>query len=68
MSLEHNNYEKVNVLQVESEVDSFTEDRYRQFYKNFPVNVDNVLDIGCNTGRGGNNFKGIMSEIEISRN
>lgn len=44
-------YEK-NVLQTESETDSFTPDRYRQFAA-YLRPTDVVLDIGCNTGRGG---------------
>lgn len=44
-------YEK-NVLQTESETDTFTPDRYRQFAA-YLCPTDVVLDIGCNTGRGG---------------
>lgn len=47
------NYEELNLLQPESEADPFTEDRYRQFYRFFPTTASRVLDIGCNTGRGG---------------
>jgi ubiquinone/menaquinone biosynthesis C-methylase UbiE len=46
-------YEKLNIEQEFSEIDSFTEDRYRQFYNFFPKKSCTVLDIGCNTGRGG---------------
>lgn len=51
------NYEELNLLQPESENDPFTEDRYRQFYRFFPETVSSVLDIGCNTGRGGRVLK-----------
>lgn len=50
-------YEKLNLTQPESETDPFTEDRYRQFHQFFPTGVKSVLDIGCNTGRGGRVLK-----------
>jgi SAM-dependent methyltransferase len=59
------NYEKLNIQQVFSENDPFTEDRYRQFYKFFPRNTQNVLDIGCNTGRGGQILKELDAELVI---
>lgn len=58
-----NKYEELNLLQPESEHDPFTEDRYRQFYKFLPRNARSVLDIGCNTGRGGNVLKGLDSSL-----
>ena len=57
------NYEKLNIQQVSSENDPFTEDRYRQFYKFFPRNAKNVLDVGCNTGRGGLILKELDAEL-----
>ncbi len=36
-----------------SERDDFTLERYAQFAKHFPPHTEDVLDIGCNTGRGG---------------
>jgi SAM-dependent methyltransferase len=48
-----NDYEKLNLLQPESEIDSFTEERYAQFYNYFQKGAQIILDIGCNTGRGG---------------
>jgi SAM-dependent methyltransferase len=59
-------YEKLNAQQVVSEEDPFTEDRYRQFHKFFPVNTRTVLDIGCNTGRGGRILKELQDELVIS--
>jgi 2-polyprenyl-3-methyl-5-hydroxy-6-metoxy-1,4-benzoquinol methylase len=41
-----------NLLQTCSETDSFTVDRYRQFATHL-ARGDVVLDVGCNTGRGG---------------
>lgn len=60
------NYEAYNIQQVSSEIDSFTEDRYRQFYRYFPSNSINVLDLGCNTGRGGTILKTLNSRLEIA--
>lgn len=60
------NYEELNFLQnSESEHDPFTEDRYRQFYKFLPVGTDSVLDIGCNTGRGGSVLKSLNSNLKV---
>jgi SAM-dependent methyltransferase len=36
-----------------SEIDSFTPRRYAQFHSHFPEKTRTVLDVGCNTGRGG---------------
>jgi hypothetical protein len=44
---------EANRSQEVSESDSFTADRYRQFYRHLPVHAKTVLDVGCNTGRGG---------------
>lgn len=60
-----NNYEALNRLQPESEVDPFTEDRYRQFYKFLPKGTRSVLDIGCNTGRGGSVLKELDSNLQV---
>ena len=59
------NYEALNLTQPESEHDPFTEDRYRQFHKYLPTNTRSVLDIGCNTGRGGRVLKGLNSALKI---
>jgi SAM-dependent methyltransferase len=59
------NYEALNLLQPESEQDPFTEDRYRQFYKFLPKGARSVLDVGCNTGRGGSVLKGLDSSLLI---
>jgi 2-polyprenyl-3-methyl-5-hydroxy-6-metoxy-1,4-benzoquinol methylase len=45
-----------NRSQTWSETDSFTIERYKQFSK-WISNDDRVLDIGCNTGRGGCTLK-----------
>ena len=59
------NYEAINKLQPESECDPFTEERYAQFYRHFPSDVVKVLDIGCNTGRGGKVLNGLNSKLKI---
>ena len=59
-------YEALNSLQLISEQDSFTGDRYRQFYKFFPSNRQHVLDLGCNIGRGGWVLKKLDKSLQIS--
>lgn len=59
------NYEALNLTQPESEHDPFTEDRYRQFYRFLPKGTSSVLDIGCNTGRGGSVLKGLDNSLKI---
>lgn len=59
------NYEDINVQQEISETDSFTEDRYKQLYRYFPSDVRSVLDIGCNTGRGGKTLKLLNQQLQI---
>src|SRR5688572_27021796 len=51
-------YEKLNLKQTYSEKDKFTLERYAQFCKHYTQsNNPSILDIGCNTGRGGNILK-----------
>jgi len=59
------NYEALNLKQPESEQDPFTEDRYRQFYKFLPKKASSVLDIGCNTGRGGSALKSLDRNLKL---
>lgn len=59
------NYEALNLTQPESEQDPFTEDRYRQFYRLLPTDARRVLDIGCNTGRGGRVLKALDERLCI---
>ena len=58
-----NNYE-INLKQVWSEVDSFTTDRYLHFSK-YIKDRNSVLDIGCNTGRGGEVLKKIFPNLKL---
>lgn len=61
----NNNYEAINILQPASENDPFTVERYCQFYRHFPKNALSILDIGCNTGRGGNTLKALQPDLRI---
>jgi ubiquinone/menaquinone biosynthesis C-methylase UbiE len=60
------NYEILNAQQVFSETDDFTLERYRQFYSFFPNKSESVLDIGCNTGRGGEVLKKLNNQLIIN--
>lgn len=62
---EEHNYIEANIAQDISEVDSFTVERYQQFYKLFPCDALRVLDVGCNTGRGGKALRDVDSHLEI---
>lgn len=54
-----------NLLQRESETDPFTEDRYRQFLGWLPDDAIDVLDVGCNTGRGGAVLKAARPALRL---
>jgi SAM-dependent methyltransferase len=49
-----------------SEVDPFTERRYHQFVRHFPARTRDVLDVGCNTGRGGVVMKTLRPGLRIA--
>lgn len=59
-------YQALNLLQPESEADTFTEERYRQFCAHLPKRARTVLDIGCNTGRGGAAMKAMRPSLDLS--
>ena len=65
-----NTYETINATHSGSETDSFTFERYKQFHRFLPPTTNlserTVLDIGCNTGRGGVALKGIDPLLKIS--
>jgi ubiquinone/menaquinone biosynthesis C-methylase UbiE len=42
-----------NLEQVYSETDTFTGERYLQFHRFLPKDAQSILDVGANTGRGG---------------
>lgn len=54
-----------NRLQTVSEADPFTEQRYRQFLAWLPAGCREVLDVGCNTGRGGQVLKQARPELRL---
>lgn len=58
-------YAKLNEGQVESEIDTFTLERYRQFVRYLSPSVKCVLDVGCNTGRGGQQLKVARPELRV---
>lgn len=59
-------YADLNKHQVTAEVDNFTIQRYAQFYKHFDAQDVQVLDIGCNTGRGGQVLKTANPRLRIT--
>lgn len=61
----HEKYELQNSHRDASEHDDFTLERYRQFFKFFPSEAVKILDIGCNTGRGGVCLKKLNSKLEL---
>lgn len=58
-------YATRNLLQEGSETDPFTESRYAQFAKFLPAGPQRVLDVGCNTGRGGAVLKRLRPEAQL---
>ena len=68
MTIDHQKYEFQNSQQIASEHDKFTLERYEQFAKFLPKNSEctNILDVGCNTGRGGLRLKTIKPSIALS--
>jgi ubiquinone/menaquinone biosynthesis C-methylase UbiE len=61
----HDSYELKNGVSSQEEEDDFTPDRYRQFYTMFPAKSRTILDIGCNSGRGGAVLKHMDNTLEI---
>lgn len=55
----------LNRAQEISEIDTFTERRYKQFARRLRDRTRDVLDIGCNTGRGGAIMKAMRPDIKI---
>jgi ubiquinone/menaquinone biosynthesis C-methylase UbiE len=58
-------YEELNKTQEESELDPFTAERYRQFFYFLLPNVKTILDVGCNTGRGGKTLKTLNEALQL---
>lgn len=49
-----------------SEIDTFTTFRYHQFFRHFPTTAEEVLDVGCNTGRGGQILKNLQPNVRLT--
>lgn len=61
----HQKYEFKNLEQEQSEFDPFTLERYKQFSNFFLKGTLKILDVGCNTGRGGAYLKEIYPSLEL---
>ncbi|AOX03921.1 ubiquinone/menaquinone biosynthesis protein [Moorena producens PAL-8-15-08-1] len=61
----HKKYEVQNVQQNRSEHDSFTLKRYEQFFSFVQKEAVNILDVGCNTGRGGLRLKELNPNLTL---
>lgn len=57
--------QELNRGQTVSETDLFTLDRYRQFFRHLPKAASRVLDVGCNTGRGGSVLKECSASLKV---
>jgi len=58
--------ERINRAQTASEVDRFSEGRYRQFARHMGSGfTGRALDVGCNTGRGGQAFRTAASNVTL---
>lgn len=66
MSFENSDLIDRNLKQLVSESDDFTPGRYTQFADHFPSHAKDMLDIGCNTGRGGRIIKSRMPHLRIT--
>ncbi|MBF2073331.1 MAG: methyltransferase domain-containing protein [Synechococcales cyanobacterium C42_A2020_086] len=58
-------YEVLNEAQEFSETDPFTLERYKQFFSHFSKPGMAVLDVGCNTGRGGRLLKSLDPSVHL---
>ncbi|BAZ06810.1 class I SAM-dependent methyltransferase [Calothrix sp. NIES-3974] len=58
-------FPKTNSFSLENKSDSYVEERYRQFYRFFPPHTSTVLEIGCNTGRGGQTLKRMNPQLRL---
>jgi ubiquinone/menaquinone biosynthesis C-methylase UbiE len=61
----HERYEFQNAQQDVSESDSFTIERYEQFFRFIPGGTESVLDVGCNTGRGGLRLRELNPNLKL---
>jgi 2-polyprenyl-3-methyl-5-hydroxy-6-metoxy-1,4-benzoquinol methylase len=66
MGIDSGKLVELNRDQTGSETDTFTEERYRQFERYFTRGTSDVLDVGCNTGRGGDILKSLRPGLSIT--
>ena len=57
---------ELNRGQKVSEIDPFTEGRYKQFVRHLPPDAHDVLDVGSNTGRGGVVMKTLRPSLRVT--
>jgi SAM-dependent methyltransferase len=57
---------ELNRGQKVSEIDPFTEGRYKQFVRHMPPDAHDILDVGCNTGRGGIVMKALRPSLRVT--
>lgn len=55
-----------NREQAVSETDLFTPERYIQMFRHVPPSAVKLLDVGCNTGRGGAQLKALSKNIKLT--
>lgn len=58
-------YVALNEAQTVSETDPFTDERYVQFHRHLDPSALRILDVGCNTGRGGKVLKELRPAVDI---
>lgn len=63
--MDASDYAERNARQQGSESDPFTESRYAQFAKFLPAGPLKILDVGCNTGRGGAVLKRLRPDVQL---
>jgi ubiquinone/menaquinone biosynthesis C-methylase UbiE len=59
-------YIKQNIEQAVSETDLFTRERYVQFHRFLPKDAKTILDVGANTGRGGQRLAELNSDYRLT--
>ena len=59
-------YVTQNLKQEVSETDLFTEERYAQFHRFLPRDAKSILDVGANTGRGGQRLAKLDLSYELT--
>ena len=59
-------YVKQNLERPDSDTDPFTRERYVQFHRFLPKDAKTILDVGANTGRGGQRLAELNSVYRIT--